>query len=86
MRRGFYFCVEGEMIDLRKRALENPEKPAYIMGESNEVITNLQLEERANQCAHMFRDLGLGIGDHIAHGKTPQTPSQRTLLGKGKKI
>jgi acyl-CoA synthetase (AMP-forming)/AMP-acid ligase II len=54
------------MIDLRKRALENPEKPAYIMGESNEVITKLQLEERANQCSHLFRDLGLGIGDHIA--------------------
>jgi len=54
------------MIDLRKRALENPEKPAYIMGGSNEVITSLQLEERANQCSHLFRDLGLGIGDHIA--------------------
>ena len=54
------------MIDLRKRALENPEKPAYIMGESNEVITNLQLEERTNQIAHLFRDLGLEIGDHIA--------------------
>jgi len=51
---------------LRQRALENPDRPACIMGESNEVITSLQLEERANQCAHMFRDLGLGIGDHIA--------------------
>ncbi len=54
------------MIDLNKRALENPDKPAYIMAGSGEVITNLQLEERANQCAHMFRDMGLKIGDHIA--------------------
>lgn len=54
------------MIDLRKRALENPDKPAYIMGGSGNVITYLQLEERANKCAHMFRGLGLNIGDNIA--------------------
>jgi len=29
-------------------------------------FARLQLEERANQCSHLFRDLGLGIGDHIA--------------------
>jgi acyl-CoA synthetase (AMP-forming)/AMP-acid ligase II len=54
------------MIDLNKRALENPDKPVYIMAGSGEVITNLQLEERANRCAHMFRDVGLNIGDGIA--------------------
>ena len=54
------------MIDLRKRALENPDKPAYIMAGSNEVITNLQLEERANKCAHMFREMDLKIGDNLA--------------------
>ena len=54
------------MIDLRKRVLENPDTPAYIMAGSNEVVTRLQLEERANQCAHMFRDLGVQIGDKIA--------------------
>ncbi len=54
------------MIDLRKRALENPDKPAYIMAGSNQVITNLQLEERSNKCAHMFREMGLNIGDNIA--------------------
>ncbi len=57
---------EEIMIDLRKRALGNPDKPAYIMEGSGEVITNLQLEERSNKCAHMFRDMGLNIGDHIA--------------------
>jgi long-chain acyl-CoA synthetase len=54
------------MIDLRKRALENPGKPAYIMAGSGEVVTWLQLEERANQCSHLFRHLGLEIGDVIA--------------------
>ena len=54
------------MIDLRKRALENPDKPAYIMAGSKEVITNLQLEERSNKCAHMFREMGLKIGDNMA--------------------
>jgi acyl-CoA synthetase (AMP-forming)/AMP-acid ligase II len=54
------------MIDLRKRALENPDRPVYIMGGSNEVITALQFEERANQCSHLFRHLGLQIGDHVA--------------------
>lgn len=54
------------MIDLRERVLANPDKPAYIMGGSGEVVTRLQLEERANQCAQLFRELGLNIGDHIA--------------------
>jgi long-chain acyl-CoA synthetase len=54
------------MIDLRKRALENPDKPACIMAGSNEVITAMNFEERANRCSHLFRDLGLQIGDHIA--------------------
>jgi long-chain acyl-CoA synthetase len=55
-----------KMIDQRKRVFEAPEKPAYIMARTNETVTRLQLEERANQCAHMFRDMGLQIGDNIA--------------------
>ncbi len=54
------------MLDPRKTVFENPDKPAYIMSKSNEVVTRLQLEERANRCAHMFRDMGLQIGDNIA--------------------
>lgn len=54
------------MIEPRKKVFEAPEKPAYIMSGSNEVVTRLQLEERANRCAHMFRDMGLRIGDNIA--------------------
>jgi long-chain acyl-CoA synthetase len=54
------------MIDLRQRALDNPDRPVYIMARSNEVITALELEERQCRCCHLFRDLGLQIGDHIA--------------------
>ncbi len=54
------------MIDIRERLSENPDKPAYIMAGSGEVVTRIQLEERANQGAHLFRSLGLQTKDHIA--------------------
>jgi acyl-CoA synthetase (AMP-forming)/AMP-acid ligase II len=50
----------------RKFSNDTPNKPAYIMAETGEVVTYRQLEERANQCAHLFRSLGLRAGDHIA--------------------
>lgn len=43
-----------------------PEKAAYIMAGSREVVTYAELESRANQCAHLLRSLGLKRGDHIA--------------------
>jgi len=42
-----------------------PHKPAIIMGESGEMVTYRQLDERSNQGAHLFRSLGLKAGDHI---------------------
>lgn len=45
---------------------KTPDKPAYIMGATGEVVTHRQLEELANQGAHLFRDLGLKSGDAIA--------------------
>ena len=50
----------------RTFALQTPDKPAYIMAANGDVVTYRQLEERANRCAQLFRDLGLGTGDHIA--------------------
>ncbi len=47
-------------------AAANPDKPALIMAGSGEVITYAQLDERSNQCAHLFRSLGLGHGDTVA--------------------
>ena len=50
----------------RKMVQDKPDKPAFIMAGSGEVVTRLQLEQRANQCAQMLRDLGLQSGDNIA--------------------
>ncbi|MFT7133170.1 MAG: long-chain acyl-CoA synthetase [Cyclobacteriaceae bacterium] len=47
-------------------AKANPEKPAYIMAETGEVITRQTLEQTSNQAARLFRHLGLVRGDHIA--------------------
>jgi len=47
-------------------AAAQPDKPAYIMAGSGQVITYRELEARANQGAHLFRSLGLKRGDHIA--------------------
>ncbi len=43
-----------------------PHKPAIIMGNSAEMTTYRQLDERSNQGAQLFRSLGLEKGDHIA--------------------
>ncbi len=42
-----------------------PHKPAIIMGESGEIVTFRELDERSNQGAQLFRSLGLKSGDHI---------------------
>lgn len=43
-----------------------PHKPAIIMGDSGEMVTYRELDERSNQGAQLFRALGLAKGDHIA--------------------
>jgi long-chain acyl-CoA synthetase len=47
-------------------AAANPDKPAYIMAASGETVTYGQLDARSNQAAHLFRNLGLKVGDAIA--------------------
>src|SRR5258708_23623618 len=47
-------------------AANMPEKPAYIMAASGAVVTYGQLNDRTNQCAQLFRSLGVQAGDHIA--------------------
>ena len=47
-------------------AKSHPDKPAYTMAASGEVVTFKQLDERSNQIAHAFRDAGLKQGDTIA--------------------
>lgn len=50
----------------RHTAETYPHKPAIIMGDSGEMVTYRQLDERSNQGAQLFRSLGLQGGDHIA--------------------
>lgn len=47
-------------------AKENPDKPAYIMGASGEVVTYGQLNDLSARGANLMRNLGLAPGDHIA--------------------
>ena len=47
-------------------AARTPDKPAYVMARSGEVVTYRQLEDRSNQGAQLFRALGLKRGDVIA--------------------
>lgn len=46
-------------------ARTHPEKAAIIMG-AGEIITYSQLDERSNQCAHLFANLGLRENDAVA--------------------
>jgi len=47
-------------------AAANPDKAAYIMASSGQVITYGQLNEASNQGAHLFRQLRLEMGDNVA--------------------
>jgi len=53
-------------MHIRDFAKSAPDKPAYIMAGTGEVVTYRQLDQRTNQTAHYFRSLGLKAGDHIA--------------------
>jgi long-chain acyl-CoA synthetase len=46
-------------------AQSSPDKAAIVMG-CSDVVTYRQLNERSNQCAHLFASLGLGKDDAIA--------------------
>lgn len=47
-------------------ALSQPNKPAYIMAASGEIVTYRDLDEASNRGAHVFRKLGLGHATPIA--------------------
>jgi acyl-CoA synthetase (AMP-forming)/AMP-acid ligase II len=47
-------------------AKTNPDKIAYQMAGSGQSISYRDLDERSNRGAHLFRSLGLKVGDHIA--------------------
>ena len=47
-------------------AAETPDRPAYIMANSGQVVTYAELDRRSNQVAHLLRASGVRRGDHIA--------------------
>jgi long-chain acyl-CoA synthetase len=47
-------------------AATNPDKPAYIMATTGQVVTYAELNDEATRLANLFRSAGLGVGDHIA--------------------
>jgi long-chain acyl-CoA synthetase len=47
-------------------AAATPQKPAYVMADSGQIVTFGELEATSNQGAQLFRKLGLKAGDHIA--------------------
>jgi long-chain acyl-CoA synthetase len=53
-------------MQIRETALAAPDKPAVIMYPSGTVVTFGEMEARANQLAHYFRDHGLVEGDAVA--------------------
>jgi long-chain acyl-CoA synthetase len=49
-----------------EHARTTPEKPAYIMAPSGEVVTYAQLDEASLRGAQFLRSVGVKAGDHIA--------------------
>lgn len=47
-------------------ARTRPDKPACVLAASNQVLTYRELDQLANQGAHLLRDLGLVRGDCVA--------------------
>lgn len=47
-------------------AEQTPEKPAYIMAETGQIVTYKELNETSIKGSQLFRRLGLKTGDHIA--------------------
>ncbi len=43
-----------------------PDKPAYIMASTGEVVTYAQLDAAANRLSQLFHAMGLRPGDHVA--------------------
>src|SRR5260370_39637333 len=47
-------------------AKSNPDKAAYIMAATGEVVTYRELDDESNRAANLLRSLGLKAGDTIA--------------------
>src|SRR5215210_7440299 len=57
---------DAEMTHPRIHAASAPEKPAVLMSDSSAMLTYGELEDRANQGAHVLRAKGFARGDSVA--------------------
>lgn len=53
-------------MQIRETAVATPDKPAVILYPTGTVVTFREMEARANQLAHYFREHGLVEGDAVA--------------------
>ncbi|MBI3692507.1 MAG: AMP-binding protein, partial [Mycolicibacterium aromaticivorans] len=53
-------------MQIREHAQATPDKPAVILYPSGKTVTFGEMEARANQLAHLFRQEGLREGDSVA--------------------
>ncbi len=51
---------------LQHQASRHPDRAAIVMAGSGEVTTYAELDDRSSRLAHVLRNAGLSIGDHIA--------------------
>lgn len=58
--------MSAELFFPGTHAATRPDAVAYRMASTGEEVTYSELHERANRIANLFRDLGLGPGDHVA--------------------
>ena len=49
-----------------EHAKSHPDQAAFVMATSGETLTFGEYEKRCNRLAHMYRDVGLRRGDHVA--------------------
>src|SRR5437867_4377294 len=47
-------------------ARREPDRPAFIMGTSGEIVTYGSYDDDCNRLAHLFRELGLKRCDHVS--------------------
>lgn len=47
-------------------AVQNPQRAAFIMAATGQVVSYAEFEERSNQLAHLFREAGLNRLDHYS--------------------
>src|SRR5262245_16103899 len=53
-------------MQIREHAEATPDKPAVVLYPSGKTVTFGEMEARANQLAHLFRQAGLREGDAVA--------------------